>query len=85
MDQSIIIPSNETVENILITCGTAQESPATPTAPGTTVVTETNVLPPAHTGNVQSQVIATNTPAIIDLDFFNCFAFVWKWSRNHKS
>ena len=75
LDQSIIIPSNETVENILITCGTAQESPATPTAPGTTVVTETNVLPPAHTGNVQSQVIATNTPAIIDLDFFNCFAF----------
>ena len=74
-DRTIVIPANTTIDNILITCGTAQESPATPTTPGTTVVIETNVLPPAHTGNVQSQVIATNTPAIIDLDFFNCFAF----------
>lgn len=74
-DRTIVIPANTTIDNILITCGTAQESPATPTVPGTTVVIETNVLPPAHTGNVQSQVIATNTPAIIDLDFFNCFAF----------
>lgn len=74
-DKTIVIPANTTIDNILITCGTAQESPATPTAPGTTVVIETNVLPPAHTGNVQSQVIATNTPAIIDLDFFNCFSF----------
>lgn len=75
VDQTIVIPANSTVDNILITCGTAQESPATPTVPGTTVVIETTVLPPAHTGNVQSQVIATNTPAIIDLDFFNCFSF----------
>ena len=65
-DRTIVIPANTTIDNILITCGTAQESPATPTTPGTTVVIETNVLPPAHTGNVQSQVIATNTPAIID-------------------
>jgi len=28
-----------------------------------------------HTGNTQNQVIATNTPAIIKTDFFNCFAF----------
>jgi len=75
IDQTIIIPANSTIDNILITCGTAQESPATPTAPGTTVVVETTVLPPAHTGNVQSQVIATGQPAIIDLDFFNCFSF----------
>ena len=28
-----------------------------------------------HSGNVQDQNIATNTPAIIDTMFFNCFAF----------
>lgn len=28
-----------------------------------------------HQGNVQNQVISTNTPAIVDTEFFNCFAF----------
>ena len=28
-----------------------------------------------HTGNIQNQDIASNTPAIIDTKFFNCFAF----------
>lgn len=28
-----------------------------------------------HQGNVQNQVISTNTPAIIDTGFFNCFSF----------
>lgn len=28
-----------------------------------------------HLGNIQNQNIATNTPAIVDTEFFNCFAF----------
>jgi hypothetical protein len=28
-----------------------------------------------HMGNIQNQNIATNTPAIVDTKFFNCFAF----------
>lgn len=28
-----------------------------------------------HTGNVQNQNISTSTPAIIDTEFFNCYAF----------
>lgn len=28
-----------------------------------------------HEGNVQNQDISTNTPAIIDLDFYNCYTF----------
>lgn len=28
-----------------------------------------------HMGNIQNQDIATNTPAIVDTKFFNCFAF----------
>lgn len=28
-----------------------------------------------HKGNVQNQDIATNTPAIVDTEFFNCFCF----------
>jgi hypothetical protein len=28
-----------------------------------------------HLGNVQNQNIATNTPAVVDTEFFNCFSF----------
>ena len=74
LSQSVIVQPGGSANNIIGECGSMVVSPSTPPVDPANITIDSTTLPiGAHIGNVSSQT--TTGSALIDLSFFNCYAF----------